>query len=322
MISSIQTTEANLTAAPCEDALSAAQLLKKYDVSGPRYTSYPTILYWDTNPTEEEWLKSVDAGLDEAERGASGAAIYIHIPFCRSLCTYCGCNTQISHNPSAGGPYVKTVLKEWELYRRGLSRTRDIPLTEIHLGGGTPTFLSPSELEELITGIHKHARYTADAEFSIEADPRVTTIEHLRTLARLGFRRLSLGIQDFDPFVQKIVNRSQTEEQVRFVTEEARAAGFTSVNYDLIYGLPFQTLKSVEDTIKAVMRLRPDRIAFYAYAHVPWFKPGQRLFTESDLPVGDEKHALYARGRELLEQAGYSEIGMDHFALPTDSLWR
>lgn len=299
-----------------------ARLLKKYDVSGPRYTSYPTILYWDTNPSNEEWLESVSAALDEVERDASGAAIYVHVPFCRELCTYCGCNTQISHNPRAGAPYIKTVLKEWELYRRGLNRSASVPLTELHLGGGTPTFLSPEELEELISGLLSNAHKTADAEFSIEADPRVTTGEHLRTLARLGFRRLSLGIQDFDPFVQKIVNRTQTEEQVRIVTDEARASGFTSINYDLVYGLPFQTLRSVEETINAVMRLRPDRIAFYAYAHVPWFKPGQRLFTESDLPAGDEKHALYALGRELLEQAGYHEIGMDHFALKTDSLWQ
>jgi len=299
----------------------ASGLLKKYDVQGPRYTSYPTILYWETNPTLDEWVESVGRGLAESEREGSGAAIYVHIPFCRSLCTYCGCNNRITRHTEVARPYVQTVLRELELYRVRLNRTELIPLSEIHLGGGTPTFLAPEELEELIQGILKHARQTPDAEFSIEADPRTTTREHLHTLARLGFRRLSLGIQDFDPTVQDIVNRIQTEEQVRSVTEEARAAGFTSINYDLIYGLPLQTMQSVESTIEAVRRLRPDRIAFYAYAHVPWVKPGQRRFTELDLPSGDEKRALYERGRTMLEEAGYREIGMDHFALETDSLW-
>jgi oxygen-independent coproporphyrinogen III oxidase len=298
-----------------------SSLLKKYDVQGPRYTSYPTILYWDKNPTVDSWIESIARGLDEAERAGSGAAIYIHIPFCRSLCTYCGCNTRITRHTEVGRPYVQTVLKEWEFYRERLHRSEPIPLSEIHLGGGTPTFLSPEELEELICGILKGVRLTLDAEFSIEADPRTTTLAHLLTLARLGFKRLSLGVQDFDPLVQDIVNRIQTEEQVRIVTEEARAVGFTSINYDLVYGLPLQTVKSVEQTVEAVRRLRPDRIAFYAYAHVPWVKPGQRRFTELDLPSGDEKRALYERGREMLEEAGYREIGMDHFALETDSLW-
>jgi oxygen-independent coproporphyrinogen III oxidase len=302
-------------------SVAASTLLKKYDVQGPRYTSYPTILYWDKNPTVDGWIRSIARSLDEAEREGRGAAVYIHIPFCRSLCTYCGCNNRITRHTSLGRPYVQTVLKEWELYRERLNRQTPLPLSEIHLGGGTPTFLAPSELEELIEGILKHVRRTPDAEFSIEADPRTTTLEHLLTLGRLGFKRLSLGIQDFDPTVQDIVNRVQTEEQVRLVTEEARIAGFTSINYDLIYGLPLQTLESVERTVEAVRRLRPDRIAFYAYAHVPWVKPGQRRFTELDLPSGDEKRALYERGRLMLEEAGYREIGMDHFALETDSLW-
>jgi oxygen-independent coproporphyrinogen III oxidase len=297
----------------------ASDLLKKYDVPGPRYTSYPTVLHWDTNPDPAAWLESVSRELDASEPSGKGTAVYVHVPFCRSLCTYCGCNNRITQKP-VGMPYVETVLREWELYRRRLDRARAVPLSELHLGGGTPTFLSAEELERLITGILAHSRLTPDAEFSIEADPRTTTRGQLQTLARLGFRRLSLGVQDFDPFVQEIVNRVQTEEQVRAVTEDARAAGFTSVNYDLIYGLPFQTVESVERTVEAVTRLAPDRIAFYAYAHVPWVKPGQRRFTEMDLPSGDEKRALYERGRMLLEEAGYREIGMDHFALPSDPL--
>lgn len=301
--------------------LTSPHLLKKYDVPGPRYTSYPTIVYWDNEPTHEGWIPSVSAALDQTERNGGGAGLYVHVPFCRSLCTYCGCNTRITRHSEAGRPYVETVLQEWAIYRRQLRRDRAIPITEIHLGGGTPTFLSSEDLARLIDGLLESAELTPDAEFSIEADPRTTRKEQLTTLARLGFRRLSLGIQDFDPRVQDIVNRIQTEEQVRVVTEDARRAGFDSINYDLIYGLPFQTPASVEQTIQAIRRLRPDRIAFYGYAHVPWIKPGQRRFTDLDLPSGDEKRALYELGRGLLEETGYHEIGMDHFALRSDSLW-
>jgi oxygen-independent coproporphyrinogen-3 oxidase len=215
------------------------------------------------------------------------------------------------------------VLEEWRLYRQALLKlgVSDIPLTDLHLGGGTPTFLSSAELDQLVRGILDGAQLTDTHEFSVEADPRVTTAEHLKTLAGLGFRRLSLGIQDFDPKVQEVVHRVQSIEQVRDVTDRARALGFTSVNYDLIYGLPFQTKQSVEATIRAVVELRPDRIAFYGYAHVPWIKPSQRRFTEADLPDGNAKRELYELGRLLLEQAGYAEVGMDHFALKTDSLW-
>jgi oxygen-independent coproporphyrinogen III oxidase len=298
------------------------ELLKKYDIPGPRYTSYPTILYWDTTPTLERWLESVEQNLAQASEDGTGAAIYVHVPFCRSLCTYCGCNSRITQNATVGAPYVRTVLRELSLYREGLNLTGRLPLTELHLGGGTPTFLTPAELETLIGGILGYAQPTPAAEFSIESDPRVTTREHLAVLQRLGFNRLSLGIQDFDPVVQAAVNRVQTEAQVRLVTEQAREIGFDGINYDLIYGLPFQTQNSIRQTMQIVKRLRPDRIAFYAYAHVPWVKPGQRHFTEVDLPVGDEKRAMYEYGRELLEDAGYREIGMDHFALPEDSLWQ
>ena len=297
-----------------------SHLLKKYDVPGPRYTSYPTILHWDSNPTVDDWIASVRESLYLTELQSTGAAIYVHIPFCHSLCTYCGCNSRITCNTSVALPYVKTVLREWELYREKLNRSQPIPLAELHLGGGTPTFLSASELEVLVGGILEHVQQTPDAEFSVESDPRVTRPDQLAVLYRLGFRRLSLGIQDFDPKVQEIVNRTQSEAEVRAVTETAREFGFNSINYDLIYGLPFQTQESVRQTVEAVMRLRPDRIAYYSYAHVPWVKPGQRHFTEDDLPSGDEKRALYEFGRGMLEDAGYHEIGMDHFALESDSL--
>jgi oxygen-independent coproporphyrinogen-3 oxidase len=301
--------------------LTEKHLLKKYDVPGPRYTSYPVIVYWEDQPTSEEWLQSVAASLASACKN-TGAAIYVHIPFCRSLCTYCGCNSRITCSTSVGSDYVNTVLKEWEIYRERLQLSRPMRLTELHLGGGTPTFLTAGELDRLITGILAHVRQMPDAEYSIESDPRVTQRDQLEVLKRLGFRRLSLGVQDFDSRVQLAVNRIQSEQQVREVTETARGVGFDAINYDLIYGLPFQSLKGMAQTVAAVKRLRPDRIAFYSYAHVPWVKPGQRHFTEDDLPTRDEKRALYEFGRRLLEDAGYHEIGMDHFALESDSLWR
>jgi oxygen-independent coproporphyrinogen III oxidase len=296
------------------------ELLKKYDVPGPRYTSYPVIVYWDDQPTAADWIQSVAASLATARKD-TGAAMYIHIPFCRSLCTYCGCNSRITCSTSAGSDYVETVLKEWEIYRERLQLSRPMRLSELHLGGGTPTYLTAGELDRLISGILMHVTQAPNAEYSIESDPRVTKRDQLEVLRRLGFTRLSLGVQDFDSKVQLAVNRVQSEAQVREVTETARAVGFEAINYDLIYGLPFQTLESVEHTVNAVRRLRPDRIAFYSYAHVPWVKPGQRHFTEDDLPVGDGKRALYELGRRMLEETGYKEIGMDHFALETDSLW-
>jgi oxygen-independent coproporphyrinogen III oxidase len=298
-----------------------ANLYKKYNVAGPRYTSYPTVPYWDHSPTVDEWVSALKGALEKAQQDQTGAAIYIHLPFCESLCTYCGCNTRITRNHAVSMPYIQTVLKEFHLYREKLNLTgKKLLLSELHLGGGTPTFQTPEELSALLGGILEHCEIHPDYEFSLEVDPRVTTKEHLETLKKFHFKRISLGIQDFDPKVQDIVHRVQSVEQVRKLTEEARALGFTSVNYDLIYGLPLQTLQSVEQTVAHVIDLKPDRIAFYSYAHVPWIKASQRRFTEADLPSGDEKRALYERGRELLEASGYIEIGMDHFALKSDSL--
>ncbi|HZF25215.1 MAG TPA: oxygen-independent coproporphyrinogen III oxidase [Steroidobacteraceae bacterium] len=296
-----------------------SSLLAKYNVPGPRYTSYPTVPCWEDTPTEAEWIEALRGALMQSAGSRTGAALYVHIPFCRSLCTYCGCNVRITRNRAIAAPYLETVRSEWNLYldRLGVEK---LDIAEIHLGGGTPTFLDPDELRFLMDGLLARSSLVADAEFSVEADPRVTTHEQLATLYATGFRRLSLGIQDFDPRVQDIVNRVQSEEQVRELTEQARELGFTSINYDLIYGLPLQTLQSIETTLAAVQRLRPDRIAFYAYAHVPWIKPSQRRFTEADLPQGEAKRALYERGREILESAGYREIGMDHFALDRDAL--
>lgn len=298
---------------------SRSELIQKYNIPGPRYTSYPTVPYWDQTPTEEQWLTTIERSLQESRTLGRGAAVYIHIPFCQSLCTYCGCNTRITRNRSVASPYIDTLDKEWSLYHSHLGT---ISVSELHLGGGTPTFMTPDELSKMMDLLGKKMVFAPEAELSLEADPRVTTRDHLKALREYGFRRLSLGIQDFDPKVQQSVNRVQTIEQVRLVVEAAREFGYTSINFDLIYGLPFQTLESVRGTIEAVSTLRPDRIAFYSYAHVPWIKPGQRRFTEADLPNGESKRALYELGRQLFEEAGYREVGMDHFALTTDSMWK
>ncbi len=294
------------------------ELVIKYNVSGPRYTSYPSSPFWIQSPTQEEWIQSLNQAFISDQ--SQGAALYIHIPFCQSLCSYCGCHKRITRKHEVSKPYLETLLLEWQLYQSQLNRK--IVLKEIHLGGGTPTFLSPDELRFLVEGLMTNTTLTDDYEFSVEADPRVTSEDHLKTLFQLGFKRLSLGVQDFDPKVQKAIHRVQSERQIEALTELARQIGFTSVNYDLIYGLPFQTTGSMERTIESVLRLRPDRIAFYSYAHVPWIKPAQRRFTEADLPHSVKKRELYELGRKAFESNQYREIGMDHFSLETDSLWK
>lgn len=296
-----------------------SELIKKYSVPVPRYTSYPTVPYWDQNSFNKEgWLNAVKNTFSASNK-KSGISLYIHLPYCESLCTYCGCNTRITKNHAVELPYINAVIKEWELYQQHFSETPVIK--ELHLGGGTPTFFAPENLKYLIDNILKNCRIHKDAEFSFEAHPGNTSKDHLLTLYSLGFRRLSLGIQDFDLKVQKIINRLQNYEQVKTVTENARNIGYTSINYDLIYGLPLQNLNGLKDTIEKVNTLKPDRIAFYSYAHVPWVKPGQRMFTENDLPDTAAKQKLYETGRKMLTAAGYEEVGMDHFALKTDALY-
>jgi len=295
--------------------MTKSEIIRKYNVAGPRYTSYPTVPFWTDSPTQEQWLNCVNQQM-KVDRSIS---LYIHLPFCESLCTYCGCNTRITVNHAVEGPYISALLKEWKMYVDKMDFTPLIK--EIHLGGGTPTFFSAENLDRLMSGIFEIAEKAEDIECSFEAHPQNTTEDHLKLLYDWGFRRISFGIQDFDPEVQRIINRKQSFEKIRDITNASREIGFTSINYDLIYGLPRQTKESVIDTIEKVKLLNPDRIAFYSYAHVPWIKPGQRSFTEKDLPQGIEKSILYEEGKALLEEKGYVEIGMDHFALKSDSLF-
>lgn len=292
-------------------------LISKYNVPGPRYTSYPTVPYWDdTPPSEAQWKAKVSATYRDSRE--DGLSIYIHLPYCESLCTYCGCNTRITVNHQVEEPYIDTLLKEWQMYLEAIG---EAPLIkEIHLGGGTPTFFSPENLQRLISTIIDSGRVDKTTEMGFEAHPNNTTEAHMQALYELGFRRVSFGIQDFNHEVQKVVNRIQPLEKVEEATSLARKIGYTSVNFDLIYGLPRQNADTVRDTIEKTIRLKPDRIAFYSYAHVPWMKPAQKKF-EQYLPTNEVKRHLYELGKDLLEENGYAEIGMDHFALTTDSLY-
>jgi oxygen-independent coproporphyrinogen III oxidase len=292
-------------------------LVDKYNKAVPRYTSYPTVPYWSDAPDEEKW-KSLVKNRFLQTNPQEGISLYIHLPFCESLCTYCACNTRITVNHRVETPYIDAVLKEWSLYRNLMAERPRI--RELHLGGGTPTFFSPENLQRLVMGILHDSEICSGNNFSFEGHPANTTPEHLQVLFDLGFRRVSLGIQDFDPVVQDIINRYQTPAQVESVVNAARSIGYTSVNFDLVYGLPFQDLQTFISTLEKTIPLEPDRIALYSYAHVPWLKPGQRKFTEKDLPEGQVKRSLYETGRDTFLRAGYTEIGMDHFALPSDPL--
>jgi len=291
-------------------------LIEKYNIPAPRYTSYPTVPYWDQVPNETDWQEEVKRSF--IKNNSEGISLYIHLPFCESLCTYCACNTRITVNHRVEQPYIEALIKEWELYL-GLFSEKPL-LRELHLGGGTPTFFAAENLRLLLSTIFKSCDISPAADFSFEGHPSNTTELHLRTLYKLGFRRVSFGVQDFDANVQEAINRYQSPEEVQRVMEQARLIGYTSVNVDLVYGLPYQSLDSVKSTIARVIALKPERIAFYSYAHVPWLKPGQRRYTEADLPLASEKRALYEAGKELFAAAGYTDIGMDHFALPGDDL--
>lgn len=289
------------------------ELVQKYNVAVPRYTSYPPVPGWNTKLfSAKEYLSALP--LTQLKK----ISLYIHLPYCESLCTYCGCNTRITVNHQVEEPYIDALLNEFKLYLEVLGYT---PLIEeLHLGGGTPTFFSASNLSKLITGLKNLAPFNPEGDFSFEGHPNNTTFGHLKVLRDLGFNRVSFGVQDFDQKVQTAINRIQPFENVKRVVEWSRFFNYTSINLDLVYGLPFQTLESIKKTIEHVIELKPDRIAFYSYAHVPWMKPGQRKFTEDDLPSDSYKKALFEFGKTKFIENGYALIGFDHFALPQDKL--
>lgn len=298
--------------------VSIQSLIKKYDAPVPRYTSYPTVPYWNETPTHERWTTHLSSTLSQKD---STWSLYLHIPFCETLCTFCGCNTAITKDHKKEQPYVDTLIAEFDLYLKQVPQLTQRPCRQIHLGGGTPTFLSPSELTRLLSALTSQInKDQSEFEGSVEVDPRRTTVEQLKAMYDCGISRISLGVQDFNPEVQKLVNRIQPFEMTKKITQEARNLGFKSVNFDLIYGLAKQTLESFGPTIDQTLLLQPDRIALYSFALVPWIKPAQRLFKDEDLPSPNLKRSLYEMARQKLIQGGYLEIGMDHFARPDDGL--
>ena len=298
----------------------ATSLISKYNIPGPRYTSYPTVPYWDESSfSYKKWVQALRQSFSD-NNAAEGISLYIHLPFCESMCTFCGCFKRITKNHDVEHPYIKAVLKEWMLYCELL--TQKPIIKEIHLGGGTPTFFSTQNLEDLINGIFAYASKSEQCEMSFEGHPNNTTRAHLQKLYDLGFRRVSFGVQDYSEKVQIAIHRIQPFQNVAKVTYWAREIGYTSIGHDIIFGLPMQKLDDVLDTINKTNSLKPARLAFYSYAHVPWIKGnGQRGFKEEDVPKDIEKRALYEMGKQLLASNGYHEIGMDHFALDTDSLF-
>lgn len=291
------------------------EIIKKYNVASPRYTSYPTILDWNRKSFTENEFRKV---FSEEEKGMDhSTSVYIHLPFCESLCTFCGCHKHITKRHSVEKPYVDSVLKEWEMYNE--LNGSPVAVNEIHLGGGTPTFFSADELKRLLTPIVKNA--AKNGLYSVEGHPNHSSEEQLQTLYDLGFKRVSFGVQDYSPTVQKAINRIQPFEQVQKVTDIARMIGFTTISHDLVFGLPKQTIEDISDTVEKTLYLRPDSISLYSYAHVPWVKgTGQRGFSEEDLPTDKEKRKLYEHAKQSLLEDGYLEIGMDHFALPTEQM--
>lgn len=295
-----------------------ADLIEKYNVAGPRYTSYPTVPHWQP---EKFLLNDWKTSIRQRTSSEKGISLYIHLPFCESLCTFCACHKRITKNHAMERPYIDAVLNEWRMYANILPS--DTLIEEIHLGGGSPSFFSEENLKHLMDGILRYFPVAENHEFSWEGNPVNTTFAQLKTLYDVGFRRVSYGVQDYDMNVQQAIRREQSFEIVETATEMARSIGYTSVSHDLVFGLPFQTLESVKNTVEKTLKLAPDRLAFYSYAHVPWMKGnGQRGYDEANLPTGHEKRSFYDLGKNMLEAAGYAELGMDHFALPGDSLFK
>lgn len=292
------------------------ELLQKYSKPGPRYTSYPTAPYFHAGFDEAAWIEE----LSTTRNSQRGLSLYVHIPFCDTLCYYCGCNMVATRDYAKTQPYLDTL--EREMARTAALVDPRRPVRQLHWGGGTPTYLHPDDLERLMAMIRRHFALAPDAEVGCEIDPRELTRQHLETLRRLGFNRVSFGVQDMDPAVQQAVNRIQPESLIQQVYDWSRELGFSSVNMDLIVGLPKQTVESFGRTLDRVVAWSPDRLAVFAYAHVPWLKKHQRLIEESDLPDFPTRLALQQAVHEKLGAAGYINIGMDHFAKPEDEMVR
>ena len=299
-------------------SLITPELLTRFDVPGPRYTSYPTADRFVEAFSPSDLHQALDLRTQGLGQKSRSLSIYIHIPFCESLCYYCACNKIITKHHENAQPYLLYLAKEVALYANAIGLGQSV--SQLHLGGGTPTFLSDSELSDLMAMLKGSFSFAAGGEYSVEVDPRTVNADRLQLLFDLGFNRLSFGVQDFDPDVQKAVHRIQPAEQVFDLVASARSIGFESVNVDLIYGLPKQTPDSFDATMKQINVLRPDRIALYAYAHLPErFKPQRRILA-AELPLAADKIAMLSRSMGALMNAGYVYVGMDHFALPEDAL--
>jgi oxygen-independent coproporphyrinogen-3 oxidase len=292
------------------------ELIVRHGGRGPRYTSYPTALQFSEDLTADDYRENAVAS------NASGVplSLYVHIPFCHTLCYYCGCNKIITRNKARVDRYIEMLYREIDMQSELFDKSRKIE--QLHFGGGTPTYLNDKQLDDLMSKLRNAFNFdeSDDREFSIEVDPRTVDEDSIRHLAGLGFNRLSLGIQDFDPVVQKAVNRTQTTEDVRGLVLAARDSGFESISFDLIYGLPHQTVKSFDKTLDLVIGMRPDRLAVYNYAHLPQRFKGQRMIDDADIPMPEVKLDILHRTIDSLCGAGYEYIGMDHFALPDDEL--
>jgi oxygen-independent coproporphyrinogen III oxidase len=289
-------------------------LIKKYNKPGPRYTSYPPVPFWQNCPSEKEWFEQIN----QEYLPENGLDLYVHVPFCENLCYYCGCNRIITKNHQVEDEYIKLIFDEWEKYQANFQFTPKI--SSLHLGGGTPTFLNAKSLDQLI----KRLTLNRTQEFigSIEVDPRTCTEEHIKVFAENSITRVSLGIQDFNPQVQKSINRNQTPWMVENLINNLRKNGIESINFDLIYGLPNQTLETIQETINLVCKMKPDLIAFYSYAHLPERIKNQRLIKENELPNAVSKRQLYDFGKKMLQESGYYDVGMDHFALKSNFLFK
>jgi oxygen-independent coproporphyrinogen III oxidase len=289
------------------------EFLARYNRPGPRYTSYPTAPVWNDSFGPDD-LERVH---EEAERARSPVSLYMHIPFCESLCLFCACSVIIQKDKRVALPYLSVLKQEMERVSQSVSKNREV--VQFHWGGGTPTYLTPEQIEDLFGAVRARFTFAADAEIGIEVDPRVTSREHLETLRRLGFNRLSMGIQDFHGEVQKAIHRIQPFELTRDLLFAARELGFESINVDLIYGLPYQSPERFAHTVDQILQLAPDRVALFSYAHVPWLKKQQGSFA-GHLPEGMQKFEIFRTGLLKFLEAGYLYIGMDHFAKPEDEL--